>query len=382
MRLRIATLNAGALPAPLSVQPQARMAELAKRLSALEVDVIALQELWTRPARRAVREGCAAAGLTHTWSTHASVGGSGLFVLSRLPLGAARFDSFQVRGYPERVDHGDYYGGKGFARVEVLHPEGSLTLLSTHLHARYDADVDHSYVPQRVAQIVQLARAVWTTPGPTLTVGDFNFTEQDVEHGVLTGLTGLRDVAVELDRRQPTALRANPFRGKRGRDRRIDYVFARDGLDARVEPRSIERVLDEVFPLAGRPASVSDHAGLLAEVEIVPGAPRAAAATPAAVALAREWLLRGRDDAARRRHGARELAGAGLAFTGALALGQRHLPAISRRRLLRGGFQGLALLALPPSLGLSLFSEVAAPDDLRAFEALEVELGAAPLALL
>jgi endonuclease/exonuclease/phosphatase family metal-dependent hydrolase len=374
MRLRIATLNAWGLPAPLSILPQQRMEALGERLCALDVDVVALQELWTRPARRIVREACAPAGYVHTWSTHADVGGSGLFVLSRLPLRARRFESFAVRGYAERIDHGDFYGGKGFAHVEIAHPDGTLHLVTTHLHARYQRDVEHAYVPQRIAQIVQLADALREIDAPILLVGDLNFAESSAEHRVLTGLTGLRDAAVELDRRQPTALRDNPFRG-RGKDRRIDYVFARDGRAARTLPRQLERVLDDVFLLQGTRASVSDHAGLLAEIEILPGPGRDdVTPRPEAVALAGEWLARGRDDAARRRVHARAAAGVGVACAGAMALGQGRMPVLSRRRFLRGALQASALLAVPPCVGLSLLSEVVAPDQIRAFEQLSLRL--------
>jgi endonuclease/exonuclease/phosphatase family metal-dependent hydrolase len=374
MRLRIATLNAWGLPAPLSQLPQQRMAALANRLCALDVDVVALQELWTRPARRIVREACAPAGFVHTWSTHAEVGGSGLFVLSRLPLGATRFESFAVRGYAERIDHGDFYGGKGFASVEIQHPDGRLHLVTTHLHARYQRDVEHAYVPQRIAQIVQLAEALRAIDAPTLLVGDLNFVEESPEHQVLTGLTGLRDVAIELDRRQPTALRDNPFRGQ-GKDRRIDYVFARDGRSGQALPQRLERVLDDVFLLQGTRASVSDHAGLLAEIDVLPGPCRdGAPPSPAAVQLAGEWLARGRDDAARRRTDARAFAGVGLACAGLLAVGQGRLPALSRRRFLRSALQASALFAVPPCVGLSLLSEVVAPDQIRAFEQLSLRL--------
>ena len=375
MRLRIATLNTWGLPAPLSERPLVRMAEIGRRLRDLDVDVAAFQELWTRSARRALREACAPAGLDHTWSTHANVGGSGLFVVSRHPIVSTRFETFGVRGFAERIDHGDYYGGKGFARIEVEHPAGRFALFTTHLHARYGDDVESEYTPQRVAQIVQLAGALGPAELPTFVVGDFNFTDRHLEHGVLTGLSGLRDAALEAGQPQATALRQNPYRHARKRDRRIDYVFARDGRDTRVSARSVVRVLDEVFELGGRPASVSDHAGLLAELEVTRGAGRdARAPDPRAIALAQEWLARGRTDAARRRGDARVYAGIGAACAGALALAPRRTPALSRRRLLRGGVYGLALLAVPPSLGLSLFSEVLEPDEIRAYDALSQSL--------
>lgn len=377
MQLRILTLNAWALPAPLSRLPEARMTEVGLRLRDLDVDVAAFQEVWTRGSRRALRAACAQAGLVHAWSSHATIGGSGLFVLSRLPIASAHFERFGVRGHPERIDHGDYYGGKGFLQLSLAHAEGPVSLCTTHLHARYAADVEHAYVPQRIAQVVQLASALWSAEQPVLALGDFNFSESDVEHRVLCGLAGLRDVAIELDRRQPTALRHNPYRGARKPDRRIDYVFARDGVHARVEPVRLERVLDEVFVLDGRAAAVSDHAGLLAEVRIAPGGtgylpPRDASA----IALARHWLAVGRAEAARRRDDARTFAGLGLVCAGGVALGRRRVATLSRRRLLRGGLGALALLAVPPSVGLSLLSEVAAPEEIRAFDALRARLDA------
>ena len=47
---------------------------------------------------------------------------------------------------------------------------------------------------------------------------------------------------------------------------------------------------------------------------------------------------------------------------------------VSRRRLLRVSLQGAALLALAPSVGLSVLSEVYAPEELRAFEQLAARL--------
>jgi hypothetical protein len=43
---------------------------------------------------------------------------------------------------------------------------------------------------------------------------------------------------------------------------------------------------------------------------------------------------------------------------------------VSRRRLLRAGLEGAGILALAPCIGLSVLSEVFAPDELRAFDQL------------
>jgi hypothetical protein len=206
-------------------------------------------------------------------------------------------------------------------------------------------------------------------------LGDLNFAADQPEHAILTGLTGLRDVAAELDSESATVLRENPYRAhSRKPDRRVDYVFARDGGGTAVVPLHIRRVFDERLDLDGAPGSCSNHAGVLAELELVPGAGRALAGpNPGAVSLASQFLREGRQQAKQRRRGDRVWAGAGLGAAALASLGVRD-PRISRRRLLRTALQAGALLALTPGVGLSIVSEVLTPEELRAFDRLAVRL--------
>jgi hypothetical protein len=189
------------------------------------------------------------------------------------------------------------------------------------------------------------------------------------------GLTGLRDVAAELGHTEPTVYGTHPFRHTR-RDRRIDYVFVRDGAGLGLHGRDVHRAFDEVFELAGRPASFSDHAGVVAEIELLAGAGSPLAAPDLdAVALASSTLAEGRADATRRRR--RDRLAAGLGLGGALLAGVSVRDRrVTRRRLLRTSLQGAAALALAPALGFSLLSEVYAPDELRAFDQLAARLDA------
>jgi endonuclease/exonuclease/phosphatase family metal-dependent hydrolase len=247
-------LNVWGLPEPLADHVSERMRAIGARLAEFDLDVVALQEVWTPGVRDALRAAGRRAGR--------------LMVLSRLPIEAARFEPFAVRGVPR---HADYYGGKGFAALRLRGPDGPITLVDTHLHARHARSVDHQFVPHRVGQIVQIALAVLQIPDPVLAAGDFNSAEGEPEHLVLEGLTGLRDVAAELDRRQPTVLRANPYRTRSTKpDRRIDFLFARDGASLRATPARVERVFDGVFEHDGASLSCSNHAGVLAEIEIEP----------------------------------------------------------------------------------------------------------------
>jgi len=374
MRIRVATLNTWALPAPFAEQVSERMEAIGRHLRELDVDVISFQEVWTPAARETLVDAGHKAGLVHNWHNDASLGGSGLLVLSRLAIDSIRFERYSLRGLPQEIG-GDFYGGKGFVRLLLATPDGPIALLNTHLQARYPKRVPHEYRGLRTGQIVQLAVGTQALGVPLIATGDFNFKEDDSGHQVLTGLTGLRDLAAESDRRQPTVFRQNAYRlGRSKPDKRIDYVFARDGSERRLRTRSIRRVFDAPIEIDGAPASYSDHAGVLAEIEIDPGvATSTASPRPEAIALARDLLAEGRRRARMRQRGARNWEALGAVGVIAAGAGGRGL-STTRRRLLRGALRGTALIALTPTVGLSVLSEWFVPDELQAFDELSAEL--------
>jgi hypothetical protein len=145
-------------------------------------------------------------------------------------------------------------------------------------------------------------------------------------------------------------------------------------VDAGLRIRRVERVFDDLFEHAGRRIACSNHAGVLAEVDLVAGggAPLPAV-DPAAVAAAGRLLEEGRHVARGHRREGRVAAGAGLGAAVAASAGLRAGP-ITRRRLLRGATRVAGLGALAPVLGFSFVSEVVAPDELRAFDALAARL--------
>lgn len=364
-----------ALPTPFAEDVEIRMEAIADRLPALDLDVIAFQEVWTRRATAILLEGGRRAGLSQVWYRDATWGGSGLLLLSRLPIRSSRFERYGLRGHPEQLDQGEFYGGKGFVRARIETREGPITLINTHLHARYSNQASHEYRALRAGQVVQLAMRALEIPEPIIATGDYNFEEDHSGYRVLTGLTGLRDIALELDRCEPTVYRGNVYRSKKKRSgKRIDYVFARDGEARGVVGRSMERIFDEVIDRDGQSLSYSNHAGVLAEIEIT-SSPAAGVITPdrQAIELAAELLSEGHARAQHRRRDERTVAGAGIGLALMAAAGVRGLSS-TRRHFLRSVLRGAALLALPPVLGSSLLSEVFSPAELRAFEDLDRRL--------
>jgi endonuclease/exonuclease/phosphatase family metal-dependent hydrolase len=365
VRLRVATLNVWALPL-VSERIGTRMREIGRRLAALELDAIAFQEVWTAAARQRLVEAGAEAGLAHSWHRRRLIVGSGLLVLSRLPIDEVDFDRFALRGRASRKD--ELLGGKGFAELVLRTAAGPLVLVDTHLHAGAASDSRPGGRAHRTAQIVQLASEVRELSEPVLVLGDLNCQDSDPEHEVLRGLTGLRDLAAETASREATALRSNPYRRDSAKpDRRIDYVLARDGDRLGVRPLTVERVFDEPFEIDGSEAACSDHAGVLAEIEIAPAVRSGRGpAAAAALELASRLLGEGAEAARVDRRTDRAGAGLGLAAAALAATGRRALHP-TRRSLLRGVLSLAALAALAPGVGFSLSSEWWVPGEIDAF---------------
>lgn len=291
-------------------------------------------------------------------------------VASKLPFRDVLFEPFVARGFAERIQHMDFYGGKGFTRIRLETADGPVILVDTHLHANY-APVGESdeYVGIRAAQLIQIAAGLSRVADPVIALGDFNLRDDEDAYPMLRGLSGLRDLASELNHRQATSLARNPYHGPKHIDERIDYVFCRDGGAVGVRPLSIERSFTQPLNFGGEAGAYSDHAGLVAELDFDshPAAPFPDPLQEASIATGTRLLDLGRDISKRRRRDQRTAAAgaltAGLAFTA----GSRHAGR-SRRRFLRNGWgiaAGLSLAFFAEQFGLSVWmnrSELASYD--------------------
>ena len=108
MELCVATLNVWALPASIAERVPDRMRAIGRNLRTLDLDIVAFQEVWTESARTALIAAGRRAGLDHFWHNELSLRGSGLLVLSRLPIRSIRFERFAIRGAPQGFTHIDF----------------------------------------------------------------------------------------------------------------------------------------------------------------------------------------------------------------------------------------------------------------------------------
>jgi hypothetical protein len=253
--------------------------------------------------------------------------------------------------------------------VTLASDAGPVVVATTHLQAGYRPRERDEYVALRTGQAVELARLLRGVAEPVVLAGDLNFEESYEEYAVLTGLTGLRDVAATLDKRQRTILPTNPYRSRSTHaEARIDYVFCRDGRDCSVSPLSVERVFDGELEVGGARIAHSDHAGVLVELSVAAGGAPAAVPASEALSLARGLLERGRGEAMARRRRLRFAGAAGL-VTAPLALGATRGSAGTRRRFLGALGVGTASLVTALGLGSLALAEWFAPDEIAAYEA-------------
>jgi endonuclease/exonuclease/phosphatase family metal-dependent hydrolase len=373
--LRVATLNVWGLSDWIARDGERRMRAIVGKLPELDVDLVALQEVWTLEWRRILVSGARAHGFSHHWSNREGIGGGGLLLLSRLPLASPRFQRFTLCGLPEHLHHGDYYSGKGFVIAGLTTPAGEVRILTTHLQAGYTDGPEDPHRGFRVAELVEIAAALAATRSPVVAVGDFNLQEGDPEYPLLLGLAGLRDAAAVLDHRQATTLPDHPYRGAgHGSSERIDYVLTRDGRGLAARPRSLQRVFDEWLVFDGERGAYSDHAGLRAEIEVaqadsaLPPSPDERAITSAAA-----LLQQGRAEALARRRGGRELGLAGLAGAAAAGGGAWRWRG-DRRSFLRGALWAAACLGLGVGGVSGLLSERFVQNELAGYDHVDAAL--------
>ncbi|MBY0401307.1 endonuclease/exonuclease/phosphatase family protein [Myxococcota bacterium] len=350
--MRLGTFNVWGLPEAFSDDVSSRMRVIAERLSASDLDILLIQEAWTREVRQTIRRGARRAGFAVSEGDGAS---GGLMTLSRLPIRSSRFDRFRFRGDPERFDKGEYLGGKGFETVEIEGPDGPFLLVNTHLHARYRVEDSALDSAVRMAQLLQIIAFVDAAPGTLVVGGDFNCREGEPEYEVFRGLTG----AVELgdDLTQGTLSSSNFYkRDRNGPDKRIDFLFVRAASGVEWTAREARLVFHETARIRRRDRSLSDHFGFRVELDWRAGpaasqvASQPGAIYPRANTTARSLIHVGLAEADRREQLHFRWAG-GFLLAAVAAAGLRRLPAVDRRSFLRGAVEGTALLALAPALG-------------------------------
>jgi endonuclease/exonuclease/phosphatase family metal-dependent hydrolase len=368
MPLRLGTFNVWGLPEAFADDVSARMRGLASRLPGVDLDVLFIQEAWTDEVRDTLRKAALAADFEVAEGLDSS---GGLMVFSRLPIRTSEFEIFRFRGDPERLAQGEFLGGKGFQTLTLEGENGPLSVINTHLHARYRRSRPRLNSAVRTAQMMQIIGAMSELDGTVVVGGDFNCTKGDAEYRIFRALTHV----VELGdgRSHPTLAKSNYYkRNRKSPDKRVDYLFVRPDPGVLWDSFGAAPLFAEPELIRRRDRSLSDHFGFQAAfawspLVIRPQFRASSAPDPKIFELARVLLRIGQEEADRRERVHFRSAGS-WALGAALAVGLRRYPAIRRRHFLRTSSAALALFALAPAIGYGALARVDSDNKRDAFD--------------
>jgi endonuclease/exonuclease/phosphatase family metal-dependent hydrolase len=217
---------------------------LAKKIEALEPDIVFLQEVILAGDERHFR----LRGYHQALVRNGPMIRGGLVMLCRYPIRNVRFFQFGRQGAWHNLQVSDRFLGKGWLEAEV--PEWDVHILNTHLVSTYR---ERSFCEDgnQVAQLEQLLRRTGRLDR-VLLGGDFNFMTGTSYHAKVERL--LEDVSRGL----------NPD-GISNCQPKIDHLFV-GGLAWR---ESHARFVPPGFmPMGHQSIPLTDHAGIYARVDL------------------------------------------------------------------------------------------------------------------
>ncbi|XP_017029827.1 putative neutral sphingomyelinase [Drosophila kikkawai] len=270
LELNILTLNIWGIPY-VSSDRGPRIDAICKELASGKYDIVSLQEVWTQQDSERLQKGTEAV-LPHTHYFHSGVMGAGLLVLSKYPILGTLFHAWSVNGYFHRIQHADWFGGKGVGLCRILVNGQMVHLYNAHLHAEYD-NANDEYKTHRVIQAFDTAQFIEATRGNSvlqILAGDLNAQPQDISYKVLLYTSKMLDSCAS-DTFRTNECEHNSYTSPRARARnpqgiRIDHIFVRGGDQVVAEIAEYKLPFPNRVP--GEKFSFSDHEAVLAKLRL------------------------------------------------------------------------------------------------------------------
>ncbi|KAG0723957.1 putative neutral sphingomyelinase [Chionoecetes opilio] len=113
---------------------EARVEAIIQQLAAgnEEYDFVFLQEVWSKADYHLIASKVNKV-LPYSHNFYSGCVGSGLCVLSRSPITEVHYHRFALNGYPHKLLHGDWWGGKGVALCRTSRHGVPILLANTHV---------------------------------------------------------------------------------------------------------------------------------------------------------------------------------------------------------------------------------------------------------
>lgn len=281
VEIKVLTLNVWGIPG-ISKDREARIEAIIQQLVTgnEEYDFVFLQEVWSKADYHIIASKVnKLLPFSHTF--YSGCMGSGLCVLSRSPITEVHFHRFALNGYPHKMLHGDWWGGKGVALCRTTRHGVPILLANTHFHAEYDPRNDE-YVHHRLTQAFEtseLIRFAKKSEEVLIFAGDFNCTPTDFAYRMVKFYAGLVDTYTDSPSKTPGScgetnltpansytnvktLLSNPS------GNRIDYIFYQASATHKVKTKLCDQPWPQRVPQ--RDFSFSDHEAVRAVLTLTP----------------------------------------------------------------------------------------------------------------
>ncbi|KAL8614667.1 hypothetical protein ACOMHN_051119 [Nucella lapillus] len=277
--LKVVTLNCWGIPIPgISKMRSKRIQAIGQELAKGDYHIAVLEEIWSKGDYKLLcGDICQALPYSHYF--YSGPIGSGLCIFSKLPILETFFHRFHLNGHAYKVQHGDWFGGKGVGLCKLEYRGFKINLYVTHIHAEYNRANDE-YLAHRVSQAFEMSQFIRLTSldcDVVLAAGDFNLESSDVGYQLLLTNTPLYD-AWKNKKNIPESNKVgstcecpwNMFRDESLVDvypdgKRIDYIMycAHEGVDV-----SVEKCVTTLGQVPGQDFPFSDHEGVAAHLKI------------------------------------------------------------------------------------------------------------------
>jgi sphingomyelin phosphodiesterase 2 len=257
--MQILTLNIWGVP--YAKHCATRLQLIADKVLELSPDVLCFQEVYLPGCPKILIDRLKA---QYPYSHHFASGlvGSGLLTLSKYPIVDAAFHRFRMGGKPLRLEHGDYYAGKGIGFTRISTPQGFVDVYNSHTHAQYQRENDNEYAVYTNTNLYEAIRFIhaYSDSNAVILCGDLNTRPDQLGYRILTQMGNLSDAYFGYCQQYPiTYAAANPY--THDFNQCLDYVLTRSAT-----VQKIELALNET--LSGKAQAYSDHYALMAEVDI------------------------------------------------------------------------------------------------------------------
>ncbi|XP_052807925.1 putative neutral sphingomyelinase [Mya arenaria] len=272
--LKILTLNCWGVPVPVVCKHRnERMPAIGDAVAKSDLDVAVFQEIWHKGDFDILKQRISKT-LPYSHYFYSGSIGSGLCVFSKWPIGQTLYHRFDPNGYAHKVQHGDWFGGKGVGLAVITVGGVTLNVYITHIHAEYNRENDE-YLAHRIAQAFSLSQFVkLTSLGADLSLvcGDLNLEPVDLGYRLILTNAGLGDCWLDKmtsDTSDKAGLTCdcpgNSYCPSKSAGKRIDYILykAGNGVEATVSKCDVT-----MGRVPGKAFSYSDHEGVQAEITV------------------------------------------------------------------------------------------------------------------